>query len=63
MKQMNIENLESKPKQGSNERRRAQWRMLFVLMFCYLFYYTGRQNYGWAIPLMLDDQGLGLSAT
>lgn len=63
MKQMNIENLESKPKQGSNERRRTQWRMLFVLMFCYLFYYTGRQNYGWAIPLMLDDQGLGLSAT
>lgn len=36
--------------------------MLFVLMFCYLFYYTGRQNFGWAIPLMLDDEGLGLSA-
>ena len=31
-------------------------------MFCYLFYYTGRQNFGWAIPLMLDDEGLGLSA-
>jgi len=31
-------------------------------MFCYLFYYTGRQNFGWAIPVMLDDEGLGLSA-
>lgn len=63
MKQMSIENPGSKTKQGSNERRRAQWRMLFVLMFCYLFYYTGRQNYGWAVPLMLADEGLGLSAT
>lgn len=54
-------------KQDSNDdpkaRRRAQWRMLFALMFCYLFYYTGRQNFGWAIPLMLADEGLGLSAT
>ena len=23
--------------------------MLFVVMFCYLFFYTGRQNFGWAI--------------
>jgi MFS transporter, OPA family, glycerol-3-phosphate transporter len=37
--------------------------MLFALMFCYLFYYTGRQNFGWAVPLMLDDDGLGLTAT
>jgi MFS transporter, OPA family, glycerol-3-phosphate transporter len=44
-------------------RRRAQWRILFALMFVYLFYYTGRQNFGWAIPLMRDDEGLGLSAT
>lgn len=44
-------------------RRRKQWRILFALMFCYLFYYTGRQNFGWAIPVMLDDEGLGLSAT
>lgn len=34
--------------------RKAQWRMLFAVMFCYLFYYTGRQNFGWAI------QGIGL---
>jgi len=44
-------------------RRRLQWRILYALMFCYLFYYTGRQNFGWAIPVMLDDEGLGLSAT
>ncbi len=23
--------------------------MLFAVMFCYLFFYTGRQNFGWAI--------------
>ncbi len=34
--------------------RKAQWQMLFAVMFCYLFYYTGRQNFGWAI------QGIGL---
>ncbi len=29
--------------------RKAQWQMLFATMFCYLFFYTGRQNFGWAI--------------
>ncbi|MCM4170688.1 MFS transporter [Arenibacter sp. TNZ] len=29
--------------------RKHQWKMLFAVMFCYLFYYTGRQNFGWAI--------------
>lgn len=29
--------------------RNYQWRMLFAVMFCYLFFYTGRQNFGWAI--------------
>ena len=48
---------------GDPRRRRAQWRTLFALMFCYLFFYTGRQNFGWAIPVMLDDDGLGLSAS
>jgi OPA family glycerol-3-phosphate transporter-like MFS transporter len=33
--------------------RTTQWRMLFTVMFCYLFFYTGRQNFGWAI------QGIG----
>src|SRR5258707_8338078 len=30
--------------------RRAQWRMLLATMFCYLFFYTGRQTFGFAIP-------------
>mgnify|MGYP000046825900 CR=1 FL=1 len=29
--------------------RKMQWQMLFAVMFCYLFFYTGRQNFGWAI--------------
>lgn len=28
--------------------RREQWKMLLVTMFCYLFFYTGRHNFGWA---------------
>lgn len=38
--------------------RRAQWGVLFALMFCYLFYYLGRQNYGWAFKYMEEDLGL-----
>lgn len=30
--------------------RSAQWRMLLAAMFCYLFFYTGRQTFGFAIP-------------
>lgn len=30
--------------------RRNQWRMLIATMFCYLFFYTGRQTFGFAIP-------------
>jgi MFS transporter, OPA family, glycerol-3-phosphate transporter len=40
---------------------RAQWRMLFALMFVYLFYYTGRQNFGWALSSMQADLGLTMS--
>ncbi len=28
--------------------RGQQWKMLLVTMFCYLFFYTGRHNFGWA---------------
>lgn len=30
--------------------RVAQWRMLLAAMLCYLFFYTGRQTFGFAIP-------------
>jgi len=44
--------------------RKAQWKMLLVVMFCYLFFYTGRQNFGWAImgmgiELDLSKQDIG----
>ena len=47
------------PNQKSNPGlRRAQWRMLLATMFCYLFYYTGRQNWGWVVKALRDDLGL-----
>lgn len=36
-------------------------KTLVAVMFCYLFYYTGRQNFGFAIPGMSEE--LGLSKT
>jgi MFS transporter, OPA family, glycerol-3-phosphate transporter len=46
----------------------AKWRMLLVTMFCYLFYYTGRQTFGFAIPFIEEELGfskttLGLMGT
>jgi sugar phosphate permease len=38
--------------------RFAQWRVLLALMFCYLFYYLGRHNYGWAFPYLEAELGL-----
>jgi OPA family glycerol-3-phosphate transporter-like MFS transporter len=37
---------------------RARRRSLGAVMFCYLFYYTGRQTFGFAIPGMEADLGL-----
>ena len=51
------------PEPTVDERRlrRAQWRMLLALMFVYLFYYTGRQNYGWALSRLQQDLGLSMA--
>ncbi|MFO3723564.1 MFS transporter [Pseudomonas sp. HLMP] len=38
--------------------RAAQWRMLLAAMFCYLFFYTGRQTFGFAIPGIQAEFGL-----
>lgn len=35
--------------------RFQQWKMLLVTMFCYLFFYTGRHNFGWASTAMAKD--------
>lgn len=41
--------------------KKARVKTLLAVMFCYLFYYTGRQNFGFAIPGMSEE--LGLSKT
>lgn len=38
--------------------RRLQWRMLLAAMFCYLFFYTGRQTFGFAIPGIQKEFGV-----
>ena len=49
------------PEPASPAFRRAQRRVLLATSVCYLVYYTGRQNLGWAIPGLRAE--LGLSAT
>ncbi|MFC4422278.1 MFS transporter [Cupriavidus pampae] len=41
---------------------RWQWRALLGVTFCYLFYYTGRQTFGFAIPGIQAELGLSKSA-
>ena len=45
---------------GTTAFRRAQWRMLLATMFCYLFFYTGRQTVGFAIPGIHEELGISL---
>jgi OPA family glycerol-3-phosphate transporter-like MFS transporter len=42
----------------SREFASARVKTLVAVMFCYLFYYTGRQNFGFAIPGMAEEFGL-----
>lgn len=48
----------SGPLAGTSPFRVAQWRMLLAAMFCYLFFYTGRQTFGFAIPGIQAEFGL-----
>ena len=41
--------------------RKMQWRMLLITMFCYLFFYTGRHNFGWAAQGMVADMDISYS--
>tara|TARA_B100001123_G_scaffold426880_1_gene541639 strand:- start:12277 stop:13548 length:1272 start_codon:yes stop_codon:yes gene_type:complete len=43
----------------AQEHRWWKFRVLFGLMFAYLFFYTGRQNFGWALVSM--NEALGYS--
>ena len=47
---------------ASRSFRAAQWRTLFLIMFCYLFFYTGRQNFGFAARGMQDELHLSAAA-
>ena len=38
--------------------KRYQWAALLGVSFCYLFYYTGRQTFGFAIPGIQKELGL-----
>ncbi len=42
--------------------RRAQHGMLLAAMFCYLFFYTGRQTFGFAIPGIQTEFGVSKKA-
>ena len=42
----------------SSRFRRYQWLMLGATAFCYLFYYTGRQSWGFVVKALEDDLGL-----
>lgn len=35
-----------------------KYKMLFTTMFCYLFFYTGRHNFGWASKPMSEELNL-----
>jgi OPA family glycerol-3-phosphate transporter-like MFS transporter len=54
---------------ADNERMRFWQRcMLLLTMMCYLFYYTGRQTFGFAMPgieaeLGIDKEALGWIST
>jgi OPA family glycerol-3-phosphate transporter-like MFS transporter len=43
---------------GPASFHKARVRTLLAVMFCYLFYYTGRQNFGFAIPGISEELGL-----
>ena len=47
--------------QDADRLRQLQWRMLLATMFCYFFFYTGRQTFGFAIPGIKEELGLSNS--
>ncbi len=49
---------ENMPNHSKPGFRKAQWQILLATMFCYLFYYTGRQTLGFAIPGIEAELGM-----
>ncbi|MCD2422568.1 MFS transporter [Niabella pedocola] len=46
---------------GAKTYRRLQWRMLLGTMCCYLFFYMGRHNFGWAAKEITEDLHISYS--
>jgi MFS transporter, OPA family, glycerol-3-phosphate transporter len=59
---MSVSPCDPTPKIVPRSFRRAQWRTLFLVMFCYLFFYTGRQNFGFAARGMQEEMALSTTS-
>lgn len=46
---------------NSNSAGKQKWKMLLVTMLCYLFFYTGRHNFGWAVKGMVASLNIPYS--
>jgi OPA family glycerol-3-phosphate transporter-like MFS transporter len=44
-----------------NKFRKEQWKMLLAVMFCYMFFYTGRHNFGWAAQALGQELDVSYS--
>lgn len=53
-----VDALQYKPRSRLSALEQYKWRALIGVTFCYLFYYTGRQTLGFAIPGIQHDYGL-----
>lgn len=53
-----VDTLHYKPRSQLSAFDQYKWRALIGVTFCYLFYYTGRQTLGFAIPGIQHDYGL-----
>lgn len=53
-----VDALQYKPRSRLSAFDQYKWRALIGVTFCYLFYYTGRQTLGFAIPGIQHDYGL-----
>src|SRR5476651_2032297 len=53
-----VDTLHYKPRSRPSVFDQYKWRALIGVTFCYLFYYTGRQTLGFAIPGIQHDYGL-----
>ena len=41
-----------------NRINKLQWKMLLGTLLCYLFFYTGRHNFGWAAKQLAEELGV-----